>query len=162
MKKTVCLIAFGSVMMMLVACGFVKGKGEAEKIAESLFEERIGKGQFDSDLDRYYSELFWKNVDDKKWSDIKKLVKTAMGDLKSYVLITWNVQSKVDTNEISGTIVVLVYETTYENGLGTETLTIHKSLTGDTFAILGHHFNSEQIQELINKGIEQVASSSYL
>jgi hypothetical protein len=83
-----------------------------------------------------------------------------MGDLQSYSLISWNEQYKLYTNEISGTIVVLVYETTYEKGIGTETLTIHKSLTGDTFAILGHHFNSELIQEYINKGIEQVASKS--
>lgn len=160
MKKTTCFAVFGCVFLMLVACSFVQGKGEAQKIAESLFEQRIRTGRFDADLDRYYSGLFWENADAKKWSDIKKLVRTAMGDLKSYSLISWNVQSKLHTHEISGTIVVLVYQTTYEKGIGTETLTIHKSLTGDSFAILGHHFNSERIQELFNKGIEQVALES--
>ncbi len=158
MKQTIYRIAFGFVVLVLIGCGFVQGKGEAEKVAELLFEERISTGQFDSE--QYYSELFWKNTDEKQWSDVKNLVEKAMGDLKSYSLISWNVQSKVHTNEISGTIVVLVYETTYEKGVGTETLTIHKSLMGDQFAIVGHHFNSQQIQQLINKGIEQVASEN--
>ncbi len=151
-------MTFGCVTLMLVACGMVKGKGEAEKIAAALFEERINSGQFASD--QFYSDLFWENTDEKNWSDIKNLVEKAMGSLTSYSLISWNVQSKVHTGDFSGTFVVLVYATTYEKGNGTETLTIHKPLSGDEFLILGHHFNSQQIQELINQGIEQVASKS--
>jgi len=69
---------------LLFACGVVKGKGEAEKVVESLFQERINNGGFSSN--RYYSDLFWKNTDEKKWTNIKNLVKKAMGDLKSYSL----------------------------------------------------------------------------
>ena len=81
-----------------------------------------------------------------------------MGDLLGYSLSSWKVQKKVHTNQISGTFVVLMYETVYEKGKGIETLTIHKPLSGDNFAILGHNFNSEKIQELIEKGIEQAAA----
>jgi hypothetical protein len=121
-----------------------------------LFEERISTGQFTSD--HYYSDWFWKNTDEKNWSDIKNLVDKAMGNLTSYSLVSWNVQSKIHTANLSGTFVVLVYATTYDKGNGTETLTIHKPLRGDTFSILGHHFNSQQIQQLINKGIKKVAT----
>lgn len=158
MKKTIYLITFGCVALMLVACGMVQGKGEAEKIAEALLEERINSGQFASD--QFYSDLFWANTNEKNWSDIKNLVEKAMGNLTSYSLVSWNVQSKVHTGDFSGTFVVLVYATTYEKGNGTETLTIHKPSSGDEFLILGHHFNSQQIQQLINQGIEQVASES--
>jgi hypothetical protein len=81
-----------------------------------------------------------------------------MGDLESYSLITWNVQSKVNTSELSGTIVVLVCETVYREGKGTETLTIHKPLMGNKYSILGHNFNSEKIQQVIDKSIEHVTS----
>jgi hypothetical protein len=156
MKHAICTIPIVIVFLLLFSCGVIKGKGEAEKIAESLFQERINSGWLDSD--RYYSDLFWENTDKKKWSDIKNIVKQALGDLESYSLTSWNVQSKVNTNEISGTIVVLQYETVYKKGIGTETLTIHKPLMGNKFSILGHNINSKQIQQVIDKGIEQVLS----
>ena len=55
MKNAICTIAIVIVFLSLFSCGVVKGKGEAEKIAESLFQERITSGWFDSD--RYYSDL---------------------------------------------------------------------------------------------------------
>ncbi len=156
MKHAIYTIGIVFVFLSLFSCGLVQGKGEAEKVAESLFQERISDGWLGSD--RYYSDLFWKNTDEKKWSNIKNLVEKAMGDLESYSLTTWNVQSKVNTNAISGTIVVLEYETVYKKGIGTETLTIHKPLMGNEFSILGHNFNSKQIQQVIDNGIEHVVS----
>ena len=156
MKNAICTIAIAIVFLSFFSCGVIKGKGEAEKIAESLFQERITSGWIDSD--RYYSDLFWKNTDEKKWSDIKNIVTQALGDLESYSLTSWNVQSKVNTNEMSGTIVVLEYETVYKKGIGTETLTIHKPLMGNEFSILGHNFNSKQIQQVIDNGLEHVVS----
>ena len=156
MKNAICTIAIVIVSLSLFSCGVIKGKGEAQKIAESLFQERINSGWFDSD--RYYSDLFWENTDEKKWSNIKDIVTQALGDLESYSLTSWNVQSKVNTRELSGTIVILVYETVYSEGQGTETLMIHKPLMGNEFSILGHNFNSEKIQQVIDKSIEQAAS----
>ena len=156
MKNASRIIASVIVFLSLISCGVIKGKGEAQKIAESLFQERINSGWIDSD--RYYSALFWKNTDEKKWSNIKNIVKLALGDLESYSLTSWNVQSKVNTNAISGTIVVLEYETVYKKGIGTETLTIHKPLMGNEFSILGHNFNSKQIQQVIDSVLGHVVS----
>ena len=156
MRNAICAIAIVIVFLLLISCGVIKGKGEAQKIAESLFQERINSGWFDSD--RYYSDLFWENTDENKWSNIKHIVSQALGDLESYSLTSWNVQSKVNTNSISGTIVVLEYQTVYKNGIGTETLTIHKPLMGNKFSILGHNFNSNKIQQVIDNGIQQLAS----
>ena len=156
MKNAIYTIGIVFAFLSLFACGLVKGKAEAQKVAESLFQERINDGWFGSD--RYYSDLFWENTDQKKWSNIKALVAKAMGDLESYSLSSWNVQSKVNTSELSGTIVVLEYETVYREGTGTETLTIHKPLMGNEFSILGHNFYSEKIQQMIDESIEQAAS----
>ena len=134
----------------------VKGKEEAEAVAESLFELRINFQ--DVDTDHFYSKKFWEITTKEKWDDLLRLVYKALGRLESYSLQSWNVQSKVQTGGMSGTIVRLVYDTTYEKGKGSETLVIHKPLRGDTFAIVGHHYHSDKIQELIDKGIEQVAS----
>jgi hypothetical protein len=158
MKKFICIIFFSIYSLSLISCGVVKGKGEAEKVAESLFQNRIQNGW--SGSDRYYSDLFWQKTSEKKWSNIQNLVTKAMGELKSFSLTNWNVQSKVHSNEISGTIVTLVYETVYDEGKGTETLIIHKPVMGKEFSILGHNINSELIQELIEKGIEQAASEA--
>jgi hypothetical protein len=54
---------------------------------------------------------------------------------------------------------VLVYDTEYERGRGQETLTMHKGVQGQDYLILGHHIDSPRIQELIYKGIEQVAGN---
>jgi hypothetical protein len=156
MKNAICTISIVIVFLPLLSCGVIKGKGEAQKIAESLFQERINSGWLDSD--RYYSELFWKNTDENKWSNIKRIVTQALGDLESYSLTSWNVQSKVNTHAISGIIVVLEYETVYKKGIGIETLTIHKPLMGNEFSILGHNFNSKQIQQVIDSGLEHVVS----
>jgi hypothetical protein len=156
MKKFICIIFCSICCLSLFACGLAKAKGEAEKVAESLFKERIQNGW--SGSDKYYSDLFWKGTDKKKWHNIQKLVTKAMGKLKSYSLTTWNVQSKINTNEISGTVVRLLYETVYEKGKGTEALIIYKPVMGKQYSILGHNINSELIQKLIDKGIEQAAS----
>lgn len=158
MKKAIQLILCVVMVLFFCSCGVVKGKGEAEKVAEAFFQERINNGW--ADTGRYYSDFFLKDTGEEKWLNIQKLVTKAMGELKGYSLANWNVQSKVHTNEISGTIVVLVFETSYEKGNGTETLTIHKPLLGDKFSIIGHNINSELIQQLIDRGIEQVAGGA--
>lgn len=156
MKKHIYCIFFIICFLSLSSCGMVKGEGEAEKVAESLFSDRIQNGW--AGTDKYYSELFWKSTTKKKWANIQNLVSKAMGELKGFSLTTWNIQSKIHTSEISGTIVRLVYETEYENGKGTETLVLHKPVMGKKFSVLGHNMNSELIQQLIDKSIEQAAS----
>lgn len=141
----------------LFSCSIVEGKGEAEKVAESLFNERIQNGW--NGTKKYYSSLFWKSTTEEKWANIQNLVLKAMGKPKNYSLNTWHIQSKVNTNEVSGTFVTLIYDIEYENGKGTEILVIHKPLTANNFSIIGHNFNSELIQQLIDKGIEQAASA---
>jgi hypothetical protein len=153
MKKLICAVATLLVISFVLNCGFFTGKGDAEKVAESLLNERIEKGGFGSNA--YYSELFWKITNSEKWENIKKLVDKAMGNLKSYKLKTWNVTTQAKTNDLSGTIVNLVYDTVYEKGNGIETITLHKPITGKTYTIVGHHFNSLEIQKLLDKGIEK-------
>ena len=138
-------------------CGLITGKGDAEKVAGSFLEDRIANGGFGGD-DKYYSDIFWQYTDEHEWKNITRLVDKAMGNLNSYSLITWNTQSKFHTNQLSGTFVVLVYHTEYEKGKGQETLTMYKGVKDKDFLILGQHINSAKIQELLYRGIEQVAA----
>jgi hypothetical protein len=157
MKYFACTILFFVCTISLFSCSMVKGKGEAEKVAEAQFNDRMQNGW--AGTNKYYSKLFWKNTSEKKWQNLEKLVSKAMGKPESYSLSNWNIQSKVNTNELSGTIVTLVYDVEYEKGKGAERLVLHKPLMGDEYSIIAHNFNSELIQELINKGIEQAASA---
>lgn len=158
MKKVIYMIIMLFWVSTILSCSLFSGKGDAEKVAESLLNERIEKGGFGSDS--YYSEYFWKAAERGKWENIKNLVSKAMGNLKSYKLQTWNITTQAKINDLSGTIVKLVYETTYEKGKGAETIILHKPLSGNTFTIIGHNFNSPEIQNLIDKGIEKAASTS--
>ena len=141
--------------VLVSGCGVVTGKGEAEKVAESFLAERISNGGFG--VEDYYSSIFWENTEEKAWETIQRLVDRSVGDLKNYSLNSWKIQSKLQTNALSGKFVVLVYETEYERGSGHETLTMHKGKRDDRFKIVGHRINAPEIQKLIDKGMEQVA-----
>ncbi len=153
-KRSMPIVAFIT-LCFLCGCGLVTGKGDAQKVAESFLKDRIANGELGDD--GYYSDVFCKNTEKNKWENVKRLVNKALGNLKGYSLAEWKAQSKVHTSELSGTFVVLLYNTEYEKGKGQETLTMHKGVTGGEFRIIGHRIDSPKIQELIDKGIEQVS-----
>ena len=142
--------------LSISACNIGKGKEEAEQVAEQLFETRIDNGW--SGTERFYSEAFFGGENREKWSTILRIVTKAMGRLENYTLSEWNVSTKFQTGEISGILVTLEYDTYYEKGTGRETLMIRKPFLGGEFLIISHHFNSDLIQQLIDKGIDQAAS----
>jgi hypothetical protein len=155
--KRLCAIMAGVYLAVgMSGCGLLSGKGDAEKVAEAFLEDRIAIGGF-AGPDEYYSGIFRQNTNEEQWESILQLVGKAMGNLKSYSLREWNTQSKVHTSQLSGTFVVLVYDTEYEKGKGQEKLTMHKGTGGKDFKIIGHNINSPRIQEMIKKGIEEVA-----
>jgi len=156
MKRLIGLIIILGVSVSLYSCGVVEGKGEAEKLAESMFQNRTNNGWNGSD--QYYPALFWEKTDTAKWSNIQNLVTEAHGELQSFSLNTWRIKSGVSTNQLSGTLVTLVYENTYDQGRVSEALLLYKPLAGTKYSIIGHNFNSTQIQDLIEKGIEQAVS----
>jgi hypothetical protein len=156
MKKifTICVVLI--LVSVVFGCGVTNGKGDAEKVAQALLNERIEKGGFGSDS--VYSDVFRKATTPEKWENIKKLVSAAMGNLKSYKLNTWKV-TKQATSELSGTVVNLVYDTVYEKGNGVETLTLYRPVSGKAYLIISYYFNSPEIQKMIDEGVEKVVSS---
>jgi len=158
MKRIYTILIAINFLGSILGCGLMTGKGDAEQVAESFLQDRIVNGGFAGD-DKYYSDIFWQHTNEKTWENINQLVEDALGDLNSYSLKTWKTQSKVHTSQLSGTFVVLVYDTEYEKGNGQETLTMHKGVQGQDYLILGHHIDSPRIQELIYKGIQQIAGN---
>ena len=112
--------------------------------------ERIENGGFGSDT--FYSESFWRSVDNTKWKNLKNLIHEALGNLENYSLNTWKIESPAKLNELYGTFVVLHYDTVYEKGYGTERLTLYNPIAGNNFSIIKHNFNSPEIQKLIEQG----------
>ena len=114
-KRSIPIAAFIA-LCLLCGCGVVTGKGDAQKVAESFLKDRIANGGLGDD--KYYSDVFWNNTERDKWENVKRLVNKALGNLKTYSLARWQAQSKVHTSGLSGTFVVLLYNTEYEEGKG--------------------------------------------
>jgi hypothetical protein len=152
MKKSIHVIFILLIISFFSSCGQGTGKEDAEDIAESLLNERIEHGGFGSD--EYYSERFWEKTDPEKWRKVKSLVDKAMGNLKGYKLKTRHVRTQVKTNEFTGTVVNLLYDTIYEKGNGMERIILYKPTTGDKFSIIDHDITSSEIQKLIHNDIE--------
>jgi hypothetical protein len=69
-------------------------------------------------------------------------VETRLGDLQSYTLRNWQVKKGVKMGDLSGTFVVLIYNTEYELGNGQEKITLMKGFWDSDFRIIGHYFES--------------------
>jgi hypothetical protein len=147
-----CVIALG-----VVSCGFGKDWDEARKVAEAGFQERIREGGLCPD--EWYSDLFWKNIDEREWVDVGSLVKHALGDLKSYSLLSAKVEERKALGQPSGTFVVLAYKTVYEKGKGIETLIMYSPNRSADFLISFHGFNSPEITRIVAAGVNRGATS---
>ena len=152
--KMFATIAFG---LLIFGCGMVSGKSEGEKVAKDYMDHRIKNGGFGNES--HYSDFFWTKTNQAEWKNITDLVEAAMGNLKSYELKTWNVNSNATVGaELNGTIVRLVYETVYEKGKAADTITVHQPIGGGKYKIVGVNFSSVLIQNKINEGIKKVVS----
>ena len=62
--------------------------------------------------------------------------------------------------QLSGTFAVLVFETQYEKGSGQEKLTLLQRSALSEFEIVGHQFDSRQINEMVLEGIAKAAEQN--
>jgi hypothetical protein len=157
LKKIACFLIIW-LPVIFGGCGFVNGFDNAQKVAERFFEDRFVNGGAGSD--EFYSSVFWDNTDANEWQNIQKLMALSLGDLQSYSLISWNLQDKIHPGGLAGTIAVLIFETEYDKGSGHEKLTLLKRSGRGEFEIVGHQIDSEQINEMVLKGIERVAEQN--
>jgi hypothetical protein len=129
------------ISLISVGCSFTDGAGDARELAEKFLNDRFASGSVGNEA--YYSDLFWEYTRPEDWRYIKELVETRLGALQSYTLKTWNVQKNVKMGDLSGTFVVLLYDTQYQYGRGQEKITLMKGLLDTHFQIIGHHFDSD-------------------
>jgi hypothetical protein len=127
--------------IILGGCGFSGGLEKARKLAEEFLDDRFVSGGIGSE--QYYSDLFWRYTRAEDWEYIKNMVETHLGQLQSYMLKSWKMQSRAKMGEVSGTIVVLIYDTEYEYGNGQEKITLMKGFWDSDFQIIGHYFDSD-------------------
>lgn len=142
----------------ITGCSSVDEFNQAKKAADNFFEDRFENGGAGSD--EFYSKLFWDNTDAVEWRNIKKLVDVSLGGLESYTLVSWNLHEQLPSTQISGTFAVLVFETRYEKGSGREKLTLLQRSALSEFEIVGHQFDSQQINEMVLEGIAKAAEQN--
>jgi hypothetical protein len=150
--------------VMILAAVFIGGCGSMDKfdharsVADNFFEDRFENGGAGSD--EFYSKIFWDNTDAAEWRHIKKLVDLSLGGLQSYTLVSWKLKEQLPTGQLSGTFAVLVFETQYEKGSGQEKLTLLQRGGLSEFEIVGHQFDSRQINEMVLEGIAKAAEQN--
>ncbi len=138
-KKTVSWLMIVNVIL-LSGCVFGGGLEDARTLAENFLDDRFVSGGIGSE--QFYSDLFWKHTQAEDWEYIKNMVETNLGELQSYMLKSWQIQSKAKMGDLSGTFVVLLYDTEYEYGRGQEKITLMKGFWDSDFQIIGHYFES--------------------
>ena len=155
-------IVFCCIMILLAGlfngCSSIAGFDQAKAVAENFFRDRFENGGAGSD--ELYSKLFWDNTNAAEWRNIKKLVDLSLGELQSYSLVSWNLKDQLPTSQISGTFAVLVFKTEYEKGSGQEKLTLLQRSGWAEFEIVGHQFDSQQINEMVLEGIAKAAEQN--
>jgi hypothetical protein len=129
------------ISVISVSCSFVSGVDDARDLAERFLNDRFASGSVGNEA--YYSDLFWKYTRQEDWRYIKDMVETRLGALQSYTLKKWDVQKNVKMGDLSGTFVVLLYDTQYQYGRGQEKITLMKGVWDTDFQIIGHHFDSD-------------------
>ena len=127
--------------IFLSGCGFLSGPEDARALAEEFLDHRFATGGIGNG--EYYSDLFWKYTRHEDWEYIKNMVETRLGELQSYTLKNWQIQKNVKMGDLSGTFVVLIYDTEYELGNGQEKITLMKRFWDRDFQIIGHYFESD-------------------
>ena len=132
MKRSVFLAVIMS-LLLLGCTDIIKGKSVAEpKVA--VFHDRFNEGQYEE----IYSEAadaFKKAAPKEKVLALFSAIDSKLGKVQSSSITTWNVK-----NFNLVTTVVLVSDTQFELGTGTETFTFRVS--GDKAALLGYNINS--------------------
>ncbi len=139
-------------------CAALDEFNHARSVAENFFKDRFENGGAGSDA--FYSKIFWDNTDAAEWHNIKKLVDLSLGELQSYTLVSWKLRDQLPTSQISGTFAVLIFETQYEKGSGREKLILLQRGGWSEFEIVGHQFDSQQINEMVLEGIAKAAEQN--
>jgi hypothetical protein len=125
-----CLVATG--------CGnMTKGKAAAETQV-SIFHEQFNNRDFDTLVNNAHPDML-KESTGAKVAEFCSTVRTKLGKVKDSKTQGWNVRGSVST----GTTVVLVTDTTFEEGKGTETFTFR--IESEKARLVGYNINSQDL-----------------
>ncbi len=122
------------IFLVLFGCtDTVKGKSVAEpKVA--VFHEQLNAKQYEQ-IYTQASEEFRNAAPKEKVLALFAAIDTKLGKVTSSTITSWNVKTYN-----FATTVVLVADTKFEHGTGTETFTF--GVSGDKAALLGYNINS--------------------
>jgi hypothetical protein len=125
---------------LLSGCGMGEAKGEAELVAQAYFG-CIQKTDFDGAME-LFSTKFFQATPREDWRAMQEKIGEKLGKLQSYNLVRWNV-FKGKKSGLSGTIVELGYEATYEKYPAQVLMVVYKPVGGEEFEIISMNINSQ-------------------
>ena len=119
-------------VILLSACG-TKNKDAAEREGNRFFNTIKAK-EFTRALN-FYGEKFYDHVDRDDWRGSLVSLNEKLGDLKSYKLERWKIDTK---SGIAGTYYSLEYRVAYSNKIAKETLTLLEKENSEEIKIIRH------------------------
>jgi hypothetical protein len=125
---------------LLSGCGMGEAKGEAELVAQAYFD-CIQKADFDGAME-LFSAKFFQATPREEWRVMQEKIGEKLGGLQSYKLVQWNV-FKGKKSGLSGIIVELGYEATYEKYPAQVLIVAYKPVGGEEFGIISMNVNSQ-------------------
>lgn len=139
MRVLSALLALSLAAVLLTGCGISKAKNEAEPVAQAYFE-CIKGGDCEAALD-LFSAQFYEQTPRDEWQRMIEKVQEKLGDLQSYELVQWSV-FRGSKGGLTGTMVQLQYQATYEEHPAQVSVVVHKPVGGSGFKIRGMNINS--------------------
>ncbi len=126
---------------VLSGCGMGAAKGEAELVAQAYFD-CIQKSDLDGAME-VFSAKFFQETSREDWRTVLEKVSEKLGPLQSYKLVRWNVFKGTKPGGLSGTLVQLGYQVTYQKYPAQVLMVVHKPVGGGEFQIVSMNINSQ-------------------
>lgn len=139
MRIWIGLLALSLAAALLAGCGISAAKDEAELVANAYFA-CIDRGDCEGALDLFSSQ-FYQQTSRDDWRVVLEKIEEKLGPLQSYELAQWRV-FKGSKGGLSGTMVQLHYQATYEKHPAQVSMVVHKPVGGNEFKISGMNINS--------------------
>lgn len=141
MRVLLAVLIVGLAGTLLSGCGMREAKGEVELVAQAYFD-CIQKADFDGAME-LFSAKFFQATPREDWRAMQEKIGEKLGKLQSYNLVQWNVFKGKKPGGLSGTIVELGYEVTYEKYPAQVLMVVYKPVGGEEFEIISMNINSQ-------------------
>ena len=139
-RFTVMFLTLICLSMAFVGCNIAKDKAAAENVTKIYFDQVKDKN-YDKVLEICSDKLFEKTKREE-YIEMLKTINKKLGDLKSYNLESWKIDSHIGTSS-SGTYYYLTYKVEYSKYSAKEQFTLFTPKGTEEIKLIQYNINSD-------------------